>query len=100
LPPGEYTLNTSAGENIVAIQHLDVAPFVPIATLGHVLLSLLLVVVAFGESTARSYIAKRIEQTESKHSTPAEFRKPRVGMPEIDGLDEEDESAWRDPITL
>ena len=100
LPPGEYVLNTTAGENIVAIQHLDVAPFAPIATLGHVLLSLLLVVVAFGETAVRSFIAKRIEQTESKQSTPTEFRKARVGMPEFDGPDEVDESPWRDPITL
>jgi hypothetical protein len=100
LAPGEYTLNTTAGENIVAIQHLDIAPFAPIATLGHVLLSLLLVVVAFGETAVRAYVSKRIEQTESKQSTPTEFRKSRVGMPELDGLDEADESPWRDPITL
>ena len=100
LPPGKYVLNTTAGENIVAIQHLDAAPFAPIATLGHVLLSLLLVVVAFGETAVRSFIAKRIEQTESKQSTPTEFRKARVGMPELDGPDEVDESPWRDPITL
>ena len=100
LAPGEYTLNTTAGENIVAIQRLDIAPFAPIATLGHVLLSLLLVVVAFGETAVRAYVSKRIEQTESKQSTPTEFRKSRVGMPELDGLDEADESPWRDPITL
>jgi hypothetical protein len=59
-----------------------------------------LVVVAFGETAVRAYVSKRIEQTESKQSTPTEFRKSRVGMPELDGLDEADESPWRDPITL
>ena len=100
LPPGEYTLNTTIDENVIAIQHLDITPFAPIATLGHVLLSLLLVAIAFGESAARNFIAKRIEQTEIKESKPREFRKVSIGMPEIEGQSEDDDSPWRDPITL
>jgi len=99
LAPGQYTLNTSAGENIVAIQHLDIAPFAPIAVAGHAILSLLLVFVAFGETGVRALIAKRTEQNESKDSTPAEFRKSRIGMPEMDTVDEVNESPWRDPVT-
>jgi hypothetical protein len=100
LPPGDYTLNTTMGENIIAIQHLDVAPFAPISTLGHVLLSLLLVALAFGESTVRAFVAKRIEQTGVKENKPKEFRKSRIGMPEMESSDDVDDSPWRDPITL
>ena len=100
LPPGEYTLNTTIEENIIAIQYLNVAPFAPIATMGHVLLSSLLVVLAFGESTVRALIAKRLEQSDAKENKPKEFRKARIGMPEVEGVNEADDSPWRDPITL
>ena len=100
LPPGEYTLNTTVEENIIAIQYLDVAPFAPIAAVGHLLLSSLLVVLAFGESIVRTFIAKRMEQSDTKENKPKEFRKARIGMPEVEGVNEGDDSPWRDPITL
>ena len=100
LPPGEYTLETTVDENVVAIQHLDVAPFAPLATLGHMLLSVLLVVLAFGESAVRTLIAKRIEQNQATENKPREFRKSRIGMPEVDGHDADHDSPWRDPISL
>jgi len=100
LPPGDYTLNTTTEENIIAIQHLDVAPFAPISTLGHVLLSILLVVLAFAESTVRAFVAKRVVQPDVKENKPKEFRKPRIGMPEVESSGDLDDSPWRDPITL
>ena len=100
LPPGEYTLNTTVEENIIAIQYLNVAPFAPIATMGHVLLSSLLVVLAFGESIVRTFITNRMEQSGGKENKPKEFRKARIGMPEVEGVSEADDSPWRDPITL
>ncbi|MEC7483251.1 MAG: hypothetical protein VX998_00515, partial [Candidatus Thermoplasmatota archaeon] len=100
LPPGEYTLNTTVEENIIAIQYLNVAPFAPIATMGHILLSSLLVVLAFGESIVRTFITNRMEQSGGKEHKPKEFRKARIGMPEVEGVSEADDSPWRDPITL
>ena len=100
LPPGEYTLNTTVEENVIAIQYLNVAPFAPIATLGHVMLSALLVVLAFGESIVRTFITNRLEQSGGKENKPKEFRKARIGMPEVEGVSEADDSPWRDPITL
>ena len=100
LPPGEYTLNTTVEENIIAIQYLNVAPFAPIATVGHILLSFLLVVLAFGESIVRTFITNRMEQSGGKENKPKEFRKARIGMPEVEGVSEADDSPWRDPITL
>ena len=100
LPPGEYTLNTTVEENVIAIQYLNVTPFAPIATMGHVLLSTLLVVLAFGESIVRTFITNRLEQSGGKENKPKEFRKARIGMPEVDGVNEADDSPWRDPITL
>ena len=100
LPPGEYTLNTTVEENVLAIQYLNVAPFAPIATMGHVLLSFLLVAVAFGESIVRTFITNRLEQSGGKENKPKEFRKARIGMPEVEGVSEADDSPWRDPITL
>lgn len=96
LPPGEYTLETTIGENILATQTLDVAPFAPIATWGHLILSVLLVVVAFGEIGIRKFVVKYNEKTVVKEDKPREFRKTRIGMPEAD---EANDSPWRDPIT-
>lgn len=95
LPPGEYTLETTIGENILATQTLDVAPFAPIATWGHLILSILLVVVAFGEIGIRKFVTKYNEKTVVKEDKPREFRKTRIGMPEAD---EANDSPWRDPI--
>ena len=96
LPPGDYRLETTIGENILATQTLDVAPFAPIAIWGHLILSILLVVVAFGEVGIRKFVSKYNEKTVVKEDKPREFRKTRVGMPEAD---EANDSPWRDPIT-
>ena len=96
LPPGEYTLETTIGENILATQTLDVAPFAPIAIWGHLILSVLLVVVAFGEIGIRKFVIKYNEKTVVKEDKPREFRKSRIGMPEAD---EANDSPWRDPIS-
>ena len=96
LPPGEYTLETTIGENILATQTLDVAPFASIAIWGHLILSVLLVVVAFGEIGIRKFVIKYNEKTVEKEDKPREFRKTRIGMPEAD---EANDSPWRDPIT-
>jgi hypothetical protein len=96
LPPGEYTLETTIGDNILATQTLDVAPFAPIAIWGHLILSILLVVVAFGEIGIRKFVTKYNEKTVVKEDKPREFRRTRIGMPEAD---EANDSPWRDPIT-
>ena len=96
LPPGDYRLETTIGENILATQTLDVAPFAPIAIWGHLILSILLVAVAFGEVGVRKFVSKYNAKTVVKEDKPREFRKTRVGMPEAD---EANDSPWRDPIT-
>jgi len=96
IPPGEYTLETTIGENILATQTLDVAPFAPIAIWGHLILSILLVVVACGEIGIRKFVTKYNEKTVVKEDKPREFRRTRIGMPEAD---EANDSPWRDPIT-
>ena len=98
LPPGEYMLETTVGENILATQTLDVAPFAPIAIWGHLILSVLLVAVAFGEIGVRKIVSKYADgkSTGTKDDKPREFRKTRVGMPEAD---EANDSPWRDPLT-
>jgi len=96
LPPGDYRLETTIGENILATQTLDVAPFAPIAIWGHLILSILLVAVAFGEVGIRKFVSKYNEKTVVKEDKPREFRKTRVGMPEAD---EANDSPSRDPIS-
>ena len=92
LPPGDYRLETTIGENILATQTLDVAPFAPIAIWGHLILSILLVAVAFGEVGVRKVVSKYNEKTVVKEDKPREFRKTRVGMPEADEANEANDS--------
>lgn len=98
LPPGDYRLETTIGENILATQTLDVAPFAPIAIWGHLILSILLVAVAFGEIGVRKIVSKYSNEKsmETKDDKPREFKRTQVGMPEAD---EANDSPWRDPIT-
>ena len=64
--------------------------------MGSLILSILLVAVAFGEVGVRKFVSKYNAKTVVKEDKPREFRKTRIGMPEAD---EANDSPWRDPIS-
>ena len=100
LEPGTYTVETVVDEGIIAEQVLYIQPFESYRLEGHILLSVCLFIVAFGEvfirQKADAYLSKRAA---SKPAQPEKspFTPLKSGMPEEDlALDEE--GPWRSPI--
>ena len=72
LEPGEYTIETLVEEGVLVEQNLDLQPFASVQPHGHVVLTLLLVALAWGEQGVRALLAKR-----SPRSTTTESRRYR-----------------------
>ena len=99
LEPGIYTVVTEVEEGVEAEQTLTLTPFAPIQSLGHLSLSVLLVVTAVVEQFIRNTITKRKGNKPAVNTTTttAPF-KPLSHGPEHDEPWEEGASPWRDPL--
>ncbi len=102
LAPGTYRFQTTVDQGIITEQTLLIQPFAAYGIEGHITLSLLLVVVAVGETFARKkgseYIAKKnIGSSASPAKVP--FSRVKSGMPE-DDLVNSDDDPWRTPKGL
>jgi hypothetical protein len=102
LEPGTYTVETTVEEGIIAEQVLQIQPFGAYRIEGHLLLTVSLFVVAFGEVFVRQK-ADELLSKRTKHSTStiekSPFKPLRKGMQEDDlALDEE--GPWRTPLGL
>ena len=100
LPPGTYTVETTVDEGIAADQVLQIQPFDAYRVEGHVALTGLLVLFAFGEVFVRkkggAYLAK-IEANKPEQPEKSPFKPVHNGMPEDDMVLDE-EGPWRAPI--
>ena len=100
LEPDTYTVETVVDEGIIAEQVLYIQPFESYRLEGHILLSVCLFIVAFGEvfirQKADAYLSKRAA---SKPAQPEKspFTPLKSGMPEED-LVLDEEGPWRSPI--
>ena len=99
LEPGIYTVITEVEEGVEVEQTLTLAPFAPLQVLGHLSLSVLLVVTAVVEQFIRNTITKRKGNKPAVNTTTttAPF-KPLSHGPEHDEPWEEGASPWRDPL--
>ena len=99
LEPGIYTVVTEVEEGVEVEQTLTLTPFAPLQVLGHLSLSVLLVVTAVVEQFIRNTITKRKGNKPAVHTTTttAPF-KPLSHGPEHDEPWEEGASPWRDPL--
>ena len=100
LEPGTYTVETTVDEGIVAEQVLQIQPFESYRLEGHIILSISLFLVAFGEvfirQKAEAFMAKRVS-TDSSRVEKSPFKPLRTGMPD-DDLSLDDDGPWRSPI--
>lgn len=100
LEPGIYTVETTVDEGIVAEQVLQIQPFESYRLEGHIILSISLFLVAFGEvfirQKAESFMAKRAESNPAR-AEKSPFKPLRTGMPEED-LSLDEDGPWRSPI--
>ena len=99
LEPGIYTVVTEVEEGVEVEQTLTLTPFAPLQVLGHLSLSVLLVVTAVVEQFIRNTITKRKGNKPAVNTTTttAPF-KPLSHGPEHDEPWEEGASPWRDPL--
>jgi hypothetical protein len=103
LAPGTYRFQTTVDEGIITKQTLFVQPFAAYGIEGHITLSLLLVVVALGETFARKkgseYLAKKSTDV-PKPSAKSPFSHAKEGLPEDDIIHNADDDPWRSPKGL
>lgn len=97
LEPGTYTIETVVDEGIVAQQELFIRPFEAYQLEGHIVLSLLLVFLAFTEQGIRA-LAKKYKQPEvSDNQELSPFKKMQSGGPDLEHVYDQD-SPWREPL--
>ena len=99
LAPGTYTVETVVEEGVNVQQQLDLKPFAAIQTVGHAVLTLLLVALAWGEQGVRALYARR-PQTEASASTVEKtpFKAKKFAPEDDSSTWDETDSPWRDPV--
>ena len=98
LEPGTYTVETIVEDGVLVQQQLDLTPLAAVQTLGHVVLSALLILLAWGEQGVRFLFSRRAT---SKPTIPTEKSpfKPVGYAEDEDALGwEEADSPWREPL--
>ena len=98
LEPGTYTVETIVEDGVLVQQQLDLTPLAAVQTLGHVVLSALLILLAWGEQGVRFLLSRRAT---SKPTIPTEKSpfKPVGYAEDEDALGwEEADSPWREPL--
>ena len=99
LAPGTYTIETVVDEGVEVEQRLNLKPFAAVQTAGHVVLTLLLVALAWGEQAVRTLYARRSRQDSEKtvpEKTP--FKSKQFASEDDPRAWDESDSPWRDPI--
>lgn len=97
LEPGTYTVETLVEEGVLVEQRLDLQPFAAIQTMGHIVLTLLLVALAWGEQGVRAWYARRTP-AEAPTKAKAPFKSTSLSNEEDPLIWDESDSPWRDPI--
>ncbi len=99
LAPGSYTVETVMEEGVEVQQQLNLKPFAAIQTVGHVVLTLMLVALAWGEQGVRALYARRPRPEAAKpavEKTP--FKSQKFALEDDPLTWDEADSPWRDPI--
>lgn len=98
LVPGTYTFETNVEEGVLVQQQLDLKPLAAVQTLGHVVLSALLILLAWGEQGVRLLLARRAAALPAKQPEKSPFKPAAYANEESPlGWDETD-SPWREPL--
>ena len=102
LSPGDYRVQTTVDEGILAEQTLEIQPFKSYQIEGHVLLSCMLILAALGETLLRKKgreWAARKSAVQPKGSNNSPFKRRKEGMPEYEEAFNDDD-PWRTPKGL
>lgn len=99
LEPGTYTVETIVDEGVLVVQQLELQPFGSIQNAGHVVLTLLLIALAWGEQGVRALLArwKPVQKaTQSAEKTP--FKASKLSHEDEQLGWNENDSPWREPL--
>ncbi|MEL0330892.1 MAG: hypothetical protein VW982_01605 [Candidatus Poseidoniales archaeon] len=98
LEPGSYTIETLVEEGVLVEQRLDLQPFAAIQGMGHLVLTLLLIALAWGEQGVRAWYARRTPTPKAPATSKVPFKSRALSNEEDPLIWEENDSPWRDPI--
>ena len=98
LAPGSYTVETVVEEGVTVQQELNLKPFAAVQTVGHVVLTLLLVALAWGEQGIRALYARRPNPDSGKAVEKTPFKSKKFALEEDPVAWDEHDSPWRDPL--
>ena len=99
LEPGTYTVETIVEEGVLVNQQLELQPFESIQAAGHVVLTLLLIAVAWGEQGVRALLARwKPMQTTTKTTEKTPFKAAKFSQEEDQLAWNENDSPWREPL--
>ena len=98
LDPGTYTIETIVDEGIVVEQQLELKPLAAVQTVGHVVLTALLVLLAWGEQGVRALLARRAASQPTQQKEKAPFKPAGYSQEENPLSWDASDSPWREPL--
>lgn len=98
LDPGTYTIETIVDEGIVVEQQLELKPLASVQTIGHVVLTALLVLLAWGEQGVRALLARRAASQPTQQKEKAPFKPASYSHEENSLAWDASDSPWREPL--
>jgi hypothetical protein len=97
IKPGEYIMNFESTGSVTTDQTLVTQPFMPYRTNGHIVASLCLIILSFGEVAIKGVLQSR--KTRSAEASKTLEKKGTQSSDATPYADDE-QSPWRDPIVL
>jgi len=98
LEPGTYTIKTTVDEGILVEQQLELKPLAAVQTIGHVVLTTLLVLLAWGEQGVRAFLARRASSKPVSQDEKAPFKPAGYSHEDNSMAWDESDSPWREPL--
>ena len=98
LAPGTYTIETIVDEGIMVEQQFELKPLAAVQTVGHVVLSVLLVLIAWGEQGVRILLARRAASQPVKQEGKAPFKPAGYSHEDNPLAWDDSDSPWREPL--
>jgi len=98
LDPGTYTIETIVDEGISVEQQLELKPLAAVQAIGHVVLTTLLVLLAWGEQGVRALLARRATSQPVNQDQKAPFKPVGYSHEDNSLAWDDSDSPWREPL--
>ena len=98
LDPGTYTIETIVDEGILVEQQLELKPLAAVQAIGYVVLTTLLVLLAWGEQGVRALLARRATSQPVNQDQKAPFKPVSYSHEDNSLAWDDSDSPWREPL--